>query len=1028
MASVLTAHPHFSVFRKSTSSLSLDQLARTREQQPDDLRAGRPSGATTRHRRSLSVHDLRARDRVGGGGGDDDLVETLATPPGRFSVGTRPATAARLSDSPTTRTAGLRSVSSGSEASFHLDSAELPSLNFGDRSSSASSSSRGPSPVASPSLATTAARERALILPGTPVRTHDSAGTAAAGQMSGIRLVPDSPPIPARTRTPLRRGDPTLESSATAAEQALGSSASPAAASPSKATSRVPAVSNRMRASTTASGKGPVERVQFSPLGLCPSPLLTAPTLPPPPPPPPPALALLGPVSTPPTSSVMANSAPRDDHPASSSLMNGFLSLNRKGSNGILKAPKTPGTGRSVRFSSSTVERTVERWMTPPEDESASFERREGGGHDHEGGERASDGADQDVSPCSLLEHATASVSTTAIATSRSVDVATAATGTAATAAGDLSAGLSVHFTSTSFLSRLQAVIPSPDNSLEAATVSATATATATFPPNCLAIDDTLTSAPPPPPPSLTAAAAVGSDAEDPEAAEEVEGGATREADVVAADAVAGEGTEQVAIQQQHVTPMSSPSSQKRPRARLSLMDESNPFLSLQLSTASEYTGGSGGQPDDEVDSLARSTTSTAAGDSAAALVPYDPSASLDGGGGDDDVGEEPTLLMQASLMRGSLVGAGGGGGTSFGGQSFVEVSHLKGPPSARFGARTTTTAPAMTQPFEAVQEATSFDDGQTEHGVAQGTSSQDLVPTSGGAPPPPRFSGLPTSAGTPSRPSPWSLPNTTPRRPSPLTQEAEFSFASSSNVSISALGSESAVLAPSVTASTTTSLPHGEDVSVMSVASSPAARGAETILDESAGSLVEIRPIDPSPPPPPSTSAHATAGAGPSSGASQAPSPTSIPISAASSLSSRSSSSFYRQLMAARAREGLSQSAKEEWERLERGEKVSPKEQGSEEARSGRQAGDGTEDVSALQQLDESFDGDGKSVYWSPQKTDTSFSEEDDGDSNSVYVDAESAEGSLVEVDDAPVAFLSPIAELVRVPGIAPRVRERVC
>lgn len=105
---------------------------------------------------------------------------------------------------------------------------------------------------------------------------------------------------------------------------------------------------------------------------------------------------------------------------------------------------------------------------------------------------------------------------------------------------------------------------------------------------------------------------------------------------------------------------------------------------------------------------------------------------------------------------------------------------------------------------------------------------------------------------------------------------------------------------------------------------------------------------------------------------------------------------------MAARAKEGLSQSAKEEWERLERGEKASPKE------------GRGFVEVAA--EADESLRREEeKSVYWSPQKAETTFDDGDD-EGKSVYVDAESAESSLVEIDAARTAFLSPIAELVRV------------
>lgn len=104
---------------------------------------------------------------------------------------------------------------------------------------------------------------------------------------------------------------------------------------------------------------------------------------------------------------------------------------------------------------------------------------------------------------------------------------------------------------------------------------------------------------------------------------------------------------------------------------------------------------------------------------------------------------------------------------------------------------------------------------------------------------------------------------------------------------------------------------------------------------------------------------------------------------------------------MAVRAKEGLSQSAKEEWERLERGEKASPKE--------------GRGFVDAATEADDSLRREeDKSVYWSPQKSENTFDDGDD-EGKSVYVDAESAESSLVETDEARTAFLSPIAEVVR-------------
>ncbi|KWU43830.1 hypothetical protein RHOSPDRAFT_34630 [Rhodotorula sp. JG-1b] len=963
MASVLSAHPRFSVFRKSTSSQSLDQLARKGEAEDDDARGAEedaspaPSGlASMRHRRSFSVRDL-CND-------DGDLVETLLTPPNHSPI-PRPA---RSSDSPTTRIIRQNgSGSSSSETSFHLDSAELPSLNFGDHSSSASSS-RGSSPVASPSAATTAVgaigSTATASLPGTPVRTnaHANASSFMAGQTSGIRLVPDSPPsTTSRTQTPIRRRDANavvLRSSTNLETAAAAAAASPPAHSASSSSTRSAsgetAASTRMRSSTTASAKGPIERVQFSPLGLCPSPLLTAPMLPPPPPPPPALpISVPGLVSTPPPSSYPIESP--SEHAAAAAGAGALVaqhsqSLHRKGSNGILKAPKTPGTGRSVRFSSSTVQRTVERWMTPPEDDGSSGSFGDGDGER----DRSQQEAVRDFSPCQLA------------------DPSEEVTASASAPAAEVSA--LVNFSSASFLSKLQAVIPSPDCSLET------------------------TSPPPPVPVELPA----GAEACDNNSEEEESTPETRIAAAVAADDSAGENVAALDAAEQ-VPPIEYVTlSQKRPRARLSLLDESNPFLSLQLSTMTTIDGAT----DDNVSVAGSTEESRAAGPFDATATTSERSeisaATISGttiSAGAADGGGDATLLMQASLMRGSVLY--GGGGPSFGGQSFVEVSHLNGPPS-RSAAAAGRAAQQITE-LGAVEEIveheettpTDYDDHQgatsDDQTLGKGdspvptTTSIDLAPAPAPASvPAPRMSGLPTSAGTPSRPSPWSLPNTTPRRPSPLTQEAEFSF-TSSNTSTSA-----AELAALTTA--TTSPLHESDLSRTSA--SPMSAIADTILDESAGSLVEIRPIDPSPPP-----AYQAAPAAPTSNATQDPPPNASTSAPSSSSAASSSSSFYRQFMAARAREGLSQSAKEEWERLERGEKASPKENRG--------------FVDALAEADDSIRREEeKSVYWLPQKAETTFDNGDD-EGKSVYVDAESAESSLVEIDEVRTAFLSPIAEL---------------
>lgn len=134
---------------------------------------------------------------------------------------------------------------------------------------------------------------------------------------------------------------------------------------------------------------------------------------------------------------------------------------------------------------------------------------------------------------------------------------------------------------------------------------------------------------------------------------------------------------------------------------------------------------------------------------------------------------------------------------------------------------------------------------------------------------------------------------------------------------------------------------------------------------------------------------------------------------------------------MAARARDGLSQSAREEWTRLERGEKASPKEG----ARAVAAADDEEEALEAEVALDPSRDEETgladrteASVYYSPQRAWQEEEEEDVEDARgeaSTYVDvltddeALLAESSVIEHEEARATFLSPIVEVVRPPSI---------
>ncbi|EGU11427.1 Cell wall surface anchored protein [Rhodotorula toruloides ATCC 204091] len=261
---VLDAHPHFSVFRKSASVGSLDELARKREEE-DESPIGR--------RASLGVRDLRDAE---------EEVETLATPPNQS-----PAPSPRLHQQPN-RPSPARTASDSSGSSFHLDSAEMPSLNFGDQSSSISLSpgpgSAGSSPAPS-------------VVSGTP--------------SGGVRLVPDSPPI---TRTPAR------SRSVSTASSASSQSSKKSSTTTSSSTSTLPPH---------------VARIQFSPLSLCPSPLLHAPSLPPPPAP------------------------PTFESPTEAAGIAG-------GEKGILKRPRTPGTGRSVSKLKAVIPSPDSSLVSPP--------------------------------------------------------------------------------------------------------------------------------------------------------------------------------------------------------------------------------------------------------------------------------------------------------------------------------------------------------------------------------------------------------------------------------------------------------------------------------------------------------------------------------------------------------------------------------------------------------------------------------------------------------------------------------------
>ncbi|GAA5891619.1 hypothetical protein JCM8208_007343 [Rhodotorula glutinis] len=798
MSGVLSAHPHFSVFRKSTSATSLDELA---------VATRGPSTSPEGARGEAARADFSMRDLL------DEEVETLATPPNQ---------------SPAARKASPKGDRSGSSeaSSFHLslDSAEMHSLNFGDQSSLSLS------PAVSPSAAAAAA-SAAESATRTPV-------SASPAQTSGVRLVPDSPPT---TRTPVPRSRSTSAQSA-----------------------------GKMRSSV-----GPVQRVQFSPISSCPSPLLSASTLPPPPPPPP---AFADPSTSsalraPSSSTTRADRwSPLDD------------AQSRAGS-GILKYPRTPGTGRSVRFTASVVERTPE-----PE--------REGDG----------EGPSSEDSPSVAVGERSAGRAVRAHedegAQASEEGRADESAGSAPSAsAGELSTDGDSSVLVASFLSKLQAAIPSPDVSLVAST-----------------------SSDPPPPPSPPARARASAPAPAPPA----------DLPLISVDP-------------------STPGPAPAP----TLFDESNPFTGLNSALGASV--------------LERPDASSASSSSAPSQrVAHAAEASLLGGGD----ASSRTMSNSASgtfLLQGSLAGGAHAGAPSFGGQSFADLSVLQ--------------PHSLLTPQGHRQQQLGEENAETTRPVEVAGSRADLS------------SSAALGTATPRAPSALSAPqlSSAPAVPSPLRFEAPHDVSMASSAA-----NESHEVAHST---------QDTSLRLIDFSSPPPASPARPVETSTVLPSSPLRTSRTSPPPAPAT---------PSSPAATALAP--APALAASLAGS--SSSFYRQFMAARARDGLSQSARDEWSRLERGEKASPKD-GS---RVEQDEEDDEEEEAEPEEREDGPEGAGEvgdrteaSVYYSPQREwhDEREAAAAPDAERSAYVDVEGddevflAESSIVELEEARAAFLSPIVEV---------------
>ncbi|GAA6036227.1 hypothetical protein JCM8097_006846 [Rhodosporidiobolus ruineniae] len=377
MATILSAHPHFSVFRKGNSSHSLEDIVAGRL---DDSPGSRGDGD------DLRVEDLRGEEEM----------ETLATPPNGSPSATSKANTSANSDN----------------SSFHLslDSGDMPSLNFGDHSSVSISPANSPSsapPSRAGSVSPSTAPQNASPLSQSFLPSNSVAGHSAGG--GSVRLVPDSPPT---TRTPSR--------------QSLSRSSS------------LDASESRRKMRSSA---GPVQRVQFSPLSLCPSPLINAPTLPPPPPPPP-----FG--SSPPRT---VERAWREETPE------------EMVARGILKAPRTPGTGRSVRFSASTARRSAEELSL--RGEISTVESEEGRSEREDEDEEEGPNDSPSVLPGSRSLHRSQPIEVVETSLA-SVEVVESSAEDMSLVEPSVEEEHSSLLVSTSLLSRLQAIAPSPDVSL----------------------------------------------------------------------------------------------------------------------------------------------------------------------------------------------------------------------------------------------------------------------------------------------------------------------------------------------------------------------------------------------------------------------------------------------------------------------------------------------------------------------------------------------------------------------------------
>ncbi|GAA5850592.1 hypothetical protein JCM3766R1_001201 [Sporobolomyces carnicolor] len=354
---------------------------------------------------------------------DELLVETLASPR-REDHQQDPLVVEVPHDDNNNKSSG-----SGS-SSFHfssLDGQDLGSLNFGDPSSSSSSASLvvGVSPRQSP--------------PPPQV-------VVELGMSQGVRLIPDSPPPP-----------PPRAAAAAAISLSSSSTSSRTAAAAARTPSRSSSRSSSLSRSQSVTRVG-----QFSPLSLCPSPLIGAPVLPPPPP-------------RPVIIDDNDDEEEEEEDRRQRLLLRGQQQQLRRTSS-ILKLPRTPGTGRSVRFTESIIDYghdgDEEEEDDEADDEADEFECEEspsilaaGSRHHHHHEQRDHDlsrGVGGQSEQQQQVEDETNTTESGGGLTDSSAIMSRRRPG----GGGGQDSIVTVAGSSSSFLDKLKQVIPSPDVSL----------------------------------------------------------------------------------------------------------------------------------------------------------------------------------------------------------------------------------------------------------------------------------------------------------------------------------------------------------------------------------------------------------------------------------------------------------------------------------------------------------------------------------------------------------------------------------